>query len=384
MRFLTPDCPYYSPLTTGTIESLFNEIFLPFSRGMSTTVSLRKGFGGGKALVRFMIDNVDQLCAKTRIPVTMKTHVYLFLDPDTADTSSEDGIWRDVGMQLTEATGIRLRAYSSEGLAAAIGECILKKELVIVFRGLNYLAVPGGELLPRLQSFWVHSQRVHYLFILYGGAPDACMHRSVSRIRDLLFQNVVKIEPLTNVDVEYSIDRWGYVLEHDFTLGERALISRVGKGYPSIVKACCFAIAGGNAPTLGKGWTESELRKTASVRSLLERAYSSEHIFGENQWTIFSIKEARVFQVLWDNRGFIVSKDAIADALWGNSATERYSEAAIVQIVRRVRTKIKMHGKGKLVLRVVYGRGYSLENCAEGSGIHSMVRSTEKPVLKLT
>lgn len=76
--------------------------------------------------------------------------------------------------------------------------------------------------------------------------------------------------------------------------------------------------------------------------------------------TVLSPQENVVFKLLWDRGGEVVLRDEIAKVMWGGRAAEKYSDWAIDQVVRRIRTKIGDTDEERRMIAVVRDRGFCL------------------------
>lgn len=352
MRYVTADSLYYCPLRRPTMERLFREIFTPFVQGESSTLVFRKGFGGGKALTKFMVDNVDDLAKSKGLQVSSRSHIFVYVDPDELDAQDKDSFWKLVFEEYCKASQSKEKILTFASLRDDIRRVTAKRRgVVFVLRGINYLSFADESLWAKLNALLVPTHWVHFLFVVYEGSDISIKERRFHRIRHLLSQNMVRLEPLDADDVEYVIVRWGSFVGCDFSEDERAAIARVGMGYPSILKACCMAVVHDGVQN------EEELRDHPEVRMLLDRAQGKRG--GSSK--MFSDKENVVYLMLEGRRGSVVTKDEIAVVLWGRGYGEKYSESAIVQVIRRIRGKLAASSDRCCTICSVYGRGYVLE-----------------------
>lgn len=72
----------------------------------------------------------------------------------------------------------------------------------------------------------------------------------------------------------------------------------------------------------------------------------------------FSGNEVRVLQVFADAPASVVSRDAVAQAIWGTSWEDRYSDWAIDQTIGRIRKKMLRFDFPKTMIRTVKGKGF--------------------------
>jgi len=365
MRPFIKGAPYYFPLSERTIVSLFERIFTPFMTGMSSTIVMRKGFGGGKALTRFMIDHVDDLSEKTGIPVSTATHQYVYLDPDSLPERSVDAFFRLALQELyparTKQTYVLSRhdTHPLESVRLVLADAIRTKHVIFVIRGVNYLEFAEASFWANVRSFASFPQRVDFMFIVYDGAKISLSDGRFDRIRDVLSQNCVRLDMLSPHDVNYSIERWGYMLERKFTSSERQDISRASHGFPSLIKPCCLLVAQGvlskdlkRHPDIIMG-----LKKAGFMRKIPTMTPSKKGAEGK----VLRGKEQEVYEYLRKHAGKIVTRTTLASIMWPEELPEIYSEGAITNIMSRVRKGIAENSVGKQSIRTVYGKGYVLE-----------------------
>ena len=83
-------------------------------------------------------------------------------------------------------------------------------------------------------------------------------------------------------------------------------------------------------------------------------------IFRKGEEEIFlSVNEQRLLKVFLDNKGMILTRDALIERLWGDSG-EYVEENALSVTVNRLRSKIESSGTAKHI-NTVYGQGYRFE-----------------------
>ncbi len=74
----------------------------------------------------------------------------------------------------------------------------------------------------------------------------------------------------------------------------------------------------------------------------------------------FSPQENNVLCLLIKQKGHGVSRDAIADALWGDDVEEKYSVWAIEQLIKRLRLKLKEIGLPDSYIKTFHKIGYGI------------------------
>jgi DNA-binding response OmpR family regulator len=77
-----------------------------------------------------------------------------------------------------------------------------------------------------------------------------------------------------------------------------------------------------------------------------------------NITSVFSPSERKLLRYLIDNKGKVISRDEIAQAVWKEKSEEKYSDWAIDQLVRRVRQKIIKLGLPENTIVTKKNQGY--------------------------
>lgn len=68
------------------------------------------------------------------------------------------------------------------------------------------------------------------------------------------------------------------------------------------------------------------------------------YLYGVNTSELLTNQEYLIFNLLYANRGKIVSKDEIAETIWGGLWIEKYSDATIDTVLHNIRMKLKIKG----------------------------------------
>lgn len=358
MKPFRKDRSYYFPLSEPTMDRQFSSLFSPFLRGQSSTFLVKRGFGGGRACIKFMLCNVDEFAEKCHLPVSNSTHTYVYVDPDLLEHQTASAYERLIFTSIFRKILSSEPITTLENVCKAIWSHLETKEMVIVLAGMNYLTFTQAPLWSRTHLLQVYPEKVHFLYVIYEGGPLRMCDERFRRIRNLLHQNVVRFDHLSMSDIEYSIDRWAYTLEYTFSEQQRKEIKTVSRGQPLFLKTCCFAMY-----DISKNNKRIKLEDHPSVCSVqkYEHSFSLEnsklvHALSE----VLSSKEYDVLMTFIDAGDRVVSRDEVASSLWGDDP-EKYSDGAITQIVSRVNQKLCAVKACELSLRAVYRRGYKLQ-----------------------
>lgn len=75
---------------------------------------------------------------------------------------------------------------------------------------------------------------------------------------------------------------------------------------------------------------------------------------------LLTIQEMKVLKVLLG--GEIISREKVADVLWGVESEDKYSDWAINQVIRRIRVKIGDVREDKKLIETIRGKGFVIKN----------------------
>jgi hypothetical protein len=108
--------------------------------------------------------------------------------------------------------------------------------------------------------------------------------------------------------------------------------------------------------------------KSESEAYLKSLGYSSDSLFEANGDGIYvkgepinlREQEEKVLETLISRNKQLVTYDMLAEVMWGEAATKRFSLAAIAKTVQRVRAKVHEQGVYSNIIQTVRGKGYML------------------------
>lgn len=375
MGELTIDGLYYYPLTRGTTEYLFKGLFNPLTKGESSTFYVASHIGGGKALTDFMVQHVDELGQSVGVNISSAGFRFVYIDTDHISNSTNldyflliySCICNVVGTDEADLSGMTYRQIVSI-VRNLVVKVIQKYQLIFILRGVNYLEFSDSSLWSNIRSLRMNSQRVNFIFIVYGDAPLQIEDPRFERVYDLMIRNIVKFESLKEDDVQYSIKRWEYMLDAKFTREDISAIVEVGQGSCFLIKSCCSALA--NRPDqvdpmqyllCRKEMKDIIRRKNIGSQLKVDTSTGTIFVGNHNIGRIFSSSELKTLLLLVKNRGLIVNKEDIANEIWGYEVSEKYSEGAITQLIWRIKKKLSAIEGVSTCINSVHGRGYILE-----------------------
>lgn len=125
-------------------------------------------------------------------------------------------------------------------------------------------------------------------------------------------------------------------------------------------KTGCFSLEKGNLKAFCP-WFETYLKNKIKTRypSILEKdgyLFFNERALDE----LLTPQELSIFKLLWLKRNQIVTRDQIAQSLWGQDSYDKYSDWAIDKVMMRIRKKIG-DTRTKRVIQAVKGKGIKLK-----------------------
>lgn len=117
-------------------------------------------------------------------------------------------------------------------------------------------------------------------------------------------------------------------------------------------------MSGNGAPSAGKDTSKIE---KSGVYEIDDMVFDFEKLsFRKGEEELFlSVNEQKLLKVFLDNKGMLLTRDALIERLWGDSG-EYVEENALSVTVNRLRSKIE-GSKDDKHINTVYGQGYRFE-----------------------
>jgi hypothetical protein len=197
-----------------------------------------------------------------------------------------------------------------------------------------------------LYSLWKdNKEKLSFVFTFTSNFSRSEIKEKFGNLYEAIYQNVERIDSVSNDDIIQSILHWSKKLEYDFTDKQVDMILKYSKGLPYLSKILCQEISKGIADNslekrckkacenhlVGSNNDKLSIKKNGGL-VLLNNIDISRH---------FNYQEFSVLKLLVDKSGLVVNRDEIADSLWGDKAYEKYSEWAIDKFISLVRGKLK-------------------------------------------
>jgi hypothetical protein len=240
-------------------------------------------------------------------------------------------------------------------------EAAKEKNVVLVLRGFNYLDFGDMYFWANFASMVSGVDNLGIIFIAYGDGFDLAGKR-FARISNMFMQNVEKLDKLSKADIEYSIKRWGYIFDKDFSDVEVSAIKKVSRGRPSLLKACCNILASHDGDHPVEKLESSRIVQRYLQTDKLDFRAGGIYFKGRNITPMFSPQEYDLIKLLFENKGCVVDKDDMADVMWGRQAVQKYSESAITQGIKRIRDKLAVLGIPRSSITTIPTKGYMYRN----------------------
>lgn len=367
---------YHYPMTKETINDLFAKVFSPLTMGQSVTISVAPHIGGGHAITRFMIRKVDELGKNNKMNISSNSHEFVYVNADDLVDGSNRSYLQLILRCLCDHSDkfdLSVDEMSNDKLVVKIREVLREiakqKEIVLVLRAINFLEFSDEYLWGTIRSlqedneYGVSPENLHFLFVYYEDGPMIYGDERFERIHHLLLQNVVKLEEMSKEDVRYSIERWGHIFGVKFSGKEKRAITAISSRKCSLIKPACQVIALNSGLANPEDYLKNHPLfggQPVAKKSLYIK--DGEVLFqGKSIEPFFSATEYKILKKLTEAGGKIITKDSLAEIIWGKSSSEKYSEWAIAQTIKRIRSKLDEVGIGRSVIKTVRDKGYLLK-----------------------
>lgn len=356
--------PWLYPLPRSTMEEFVRRLFAPIEKGQSL-VLLFEAKAGRRALSKFLIANFELF--RRQIKKGVDHYSLYFIDPPEMAESSPLGY---ISLFYYEMTGCPPPLPSQyfdvfARVKEAIQKKVKEKELVFFLNQFDEIPFMDKTLANNLKALWqVDKNRVHYVFLPFDNIATPETIENYGELRETIMENVVRIPPLSEEDMEYIIARQGYFLGHRFSPPEIKAIKKISGGNPYIIKTAC-RIINQNKTTDPQSFLEQHYQiqllkeeERGANRLLTINPKTGAIVQGEKPIPIrVSGKEYDLLITFLQNKGIILSRDKIADVLWGRNSFEKYSDWAIDQAIHQLRAKLALIGAEKN-LETLRGKGY--------------------------
>jgi len=362
----TRNNPWFYPLPKPTMEDFVRRLMAPIEKGQSLVLIL-EAKSGRRALSKFFIANTHLFTKQIR--KGPNHYKFFFIDPPELPENSPLGYLMLLYSELNE--------NKLEGCPSTYGEIFsrLKEkikhylesfEVVFFLNKFDELDFMTESLANNLKALWqIDKTRIHFVFLPWEDLSNPQILRNYGELKEAIMENLVKIPPLSETDIEYVIDRQAYFLETTFTPLQRKAIKNISQGDPNIIKIACRLLCGEKTIADPEKYLADHYQIKLAKEERTDRAKPIRidslkgTIFQGNEPINLHLtgKEYDLLVAFLNNKGIILSRDKIAEILWGKDSYEKYSDWAIDQIVHQLREKLTVLGNRHNLL-TVRGKGY--------------------------
>ncbi|MCL4384623.1 winged helix-turn-helix domain-containing protein [Patescibacteria group bacterium] len=372
---ITKDSPFYYPLTPQTVNHYFQTIFTPILNHQCVTVESAPRFGGLMRLIRFLVGNIDELSQNNHLPVNSQTFRFVIVNQEElVDCNAKTYLslfYQKLAEIIPDAQPLNWSEITANDLVTLLKTKIeiitARWDLVIVLRGLGHLDFADKFFWGSLKAVRPPGIRdkVRYLFITYADAPEKLTDDKYLFIEDLLFQNIVKFDSVSPDDIDYLINRWGFTLNKTYTPSETSAIKTISQGNPILIKYACFCLENGCQPfstpleyLQNNHYIKNFFMSLPAPGLVIDPSRGDITFNGLSLLDRFSPGECDLLFHFAKNQGKLISKDDIANCIWAGEAETSFSDWAISQWIKRLRSKLKQIGANPGVIKTIRGRGY--------------------------
>jgi DNA-binding winged helix-turn-helix (wHTH) protein len=355
---------FFYPVPKDYLEKFFKSIFSFIERNESFFVVFPANCGGGRAWFKFFLQNPELFKS-----FTPKKTAFIYLDPAEAVPRSTKGylllLAKELGVDLEKGIEEKPVLALLETLKKILRERTEKGERIILFLGkLDELEFLSPELCSILFALWqVNKFKIIIAGIFYSRPEEEDFKIVYKELSEALLQNILPVKPLTEKEGEYVLDFWKEKLSLKLEKEAEVKLLAMAKGLPYLIKVGCLALKERKGKT-----TEDCFKKYPLLKFLLSAREKKISVNKTGELEAggvcladqFGNKEAKVLKLLIAKKGEVITKDEIAEAMWGEEADEKFSDWAISQMIMAVRKKLGKLEAG-VTIKNIKGRGYLLQ-----------------------
>lgn len=375
MQKIAKDSQFYYPLTPETVNRYFLAVFSHIANHQCVNFQAALKFGGLMRLIRFMVSEVDFLAKSTNLPISSKEYRFVIINQEEMAEGSAYAYFHLIYKKLLEIESInhdqtsqlQTTAQLVEAIKLIIQKITQNYNLVMIVRGVGHLDFAD-------KYFWNNfvairpsgiRDKLRYIFITYEDAPETINNPKYEYIKDLLEQNIVKYDYLSSQDIDYLVARWSYVLNKKYSDADIMAIKNASRGNPLLLKYATFCLENGygqysNAQDLFQNnhYINHFFDNSAKTGLIIDYQEGYISFNGTSVLNHFSPGESDLLFYFAKNEGKTISKDEIANVIWAGEADNDYSDWAISQWIKRLRSKLKKIGVNGNCVKTIRLRGY--------------------------
>ncbi len=326
-------------------------------------------------ITKYLIENFDALAKRNDIDLNGRRHLFVVISPGMVASRDDLGailqLLKELGTTL--GTNIKLPSTYVSALKMVnelIATCNSDIDLHIVFREVNFFDFTTGQFWNDIHAL-KFTTRKNYVFVVYDDAALKVTDGRFVRIFPHIMRNIYQLDSFNDEEIKYTIKRWGCFLDYEFSDIQIDSIVHVCRGYPMLIRTACFVLKEYTDQNMSSDDLQIFLKNNEVLKSLFSKIDNHESggfemhgnvlcYEGNPLLKVLSVTEYQVLYLLYKYRWNFVPKDEIAKVLWPLKTIEMYSDAAIVQVIKRIRGALSKIGAPDTVIKAVYGKGYML------------------------
>ncbi|HUW21852.1 MAG TPA: winged helix-turn-helix domain-containing protein [Candidatus Bathyarchaeia archaeon] len=357
--------PFLFPLPRETMEKFVRLLFGPIEKGESLVLIL-KAKAGRRALPKFFIDNA--LLFKDQIRNDPGNYFFYYIDPPEMSEETPLGylllLYQALKPDSTLVPGSYFEILNL--VKQAIKKKLQAREIVFFLNQIDELPFTDKTLFNNLKTLWqIDKRKIHFVFLPWDDISQPPLISDYGELAEAIMENLVEIPSLTPADISYVIKRQAYFLQTKFNQQQVETIKKVSQANPYLIKVAARLLA--HNPDIKtpevflNNHYQIKLLKNESQRKinpLTVDPQSGVILQGKRPIDLsLTGKEYDILVFFLTHKNFPISRDKIAEVLWGKDSYEKYSDWAIDQLIHQLRNKLALVGvKENLV--TVKGKGY--------------------------
>ncbi len=362
--------PYFWPVPEERLKAFFGEIIRNCQEGFSGSITFPFNAGGARAWFKFFLTYPELF---NQLP--LKKMKFVYLDPAEIYPRSSLGYLHYLFQALT-GESLPLETISFLALRELLAQQLklgLKKydRLVIFLAKVDELEFWDKDLANSLFFLWTLDKfRINLIAVWNHPIDFETAESFMDRLMEAVWQKLIQVPLLTTKEIEWSIKRWekwfGFQVDDpDY----RQTIVSLSQGLPYLVKLMVqyyqdYRLLKQKPKPKEFLLQQPILQRLLSGGSAKQLTLTPEGDLQLGQKSVaflFGPKEFAVLKFLLRHQNQLVTRDQIAQILWGKKTWERYSDWAISQMMASIRRKLNSLGIADPIIPV-RGQGYLLKS----------------------
>lgn len=363
---MKPTDQYLYPVLPKTLEDFADQITTPVQNGQSVSLVFPHLQGGERAWVRFCLAYPEA----TRLSKNLKPYQVVCFDPtEVIDSSHSAFLYHMLELLNPRAT---LPDYSDLSLQniikllkSQIAALLKNQEIVIFILKLNSFPNLSPQLGNILYSLWQpYKRHLHFVTTLTPETIVSQLPDLVGDFTETLTENIRYIPKLSNSDIIQSITHWEHILKKQLSSTEKSALLKYSQNSAYISKILTQNLVQPYSQSPQEVCQKIISQQFGILRPIEPLTFDDQkHILKIGSTDVasyFSPQELAVLSLLFSHTKETVSRDVIAQSLWGNESAEKYSDWAIDKFISLIRQKLTQLNSSTKI-KTIKNQGYLLE-----------------------